>query len=80
MKYEIYSSAYINQQNTSVPSASSVRDTQLSVMRFHATVARNRHGMTLGVRPMKCMGQPQQAAALLDFLLKRGITKMGVNA
>ena len=31
MKYEIYSSAYINQQNTFVPSASSVRDTQLSV-------------------------------------------------
>ena len=31
MKYEIYSSAYINQQNTSVPSASSVRDTQLFV-------------------------------------------------
>ncbi len=31
MKYEVYSSAHINQQNTSVPSASSVRDTQLSI-------------------------------------------------
>ena len=53
MKYEIYSSAHINQQNTSVPSASSVR------AKWNVTDA--------------------QAAALLDFFLKRGITKMGVT-
>jgi hypothetical protein len=48
-----YATAHINQQNTSVPSASSVR------AKWNVTDA--------------------QAAALLDFFLKRGITKMGVT-